>query len=80
MTPANIALATDLGILPTKAPSAGHKPVSARSKPAMSTPPIALLNPIPDKDDPAIRAAPGVHHTIDSGILNFQLNTIDKRP
>ena len=69
MTPANIALATDFGILDTSSPSLGHKPVSAKSKPVIRMPPITFAKPTPVSDAPANNAAPGVDQTTDSGIL-----------
>ena len=69
MTPANIALAIDLGILETKSPSFGHKPVSAKSKPVIRMPPITFAKPTPVRDAPVSNAAPGVDQTTDSGIL-----------
>ena len=69
MTPANIALATDFGILETNSPSFGQRPVSAKSKPVIKIPPMTLAKPTPVREEPARSAAPGVDHTTDSGIL-----------
>jgi hypothetical protein len=41
---------------------------------------MALLKPMPDSDDPARSAAPGVDQTIDSGILKRQLRIIESTP
>lgn len=80
ITPANIALAIDLGIDETNCPSFGHRPVIASSAPQSKTPPMALVKPIPVIADPASRAAPGVDQTTDSGILCRQLRKIESKP
>jgi hypothetical protein len=41
---------------------------------------MALLKPIPETDEPARRAAPGVDQTIEIGILNRQLRTMERDP
>ncbi len=75
-----MALAIDFGIAETSSPSFGHKPVRARSKPQIRIPPIALLKPIPETDEPARSAAPGVDQTIEIGILKRQLRTMERDP
>ena len=80
ITPANIALAIDLGIAETSSPNLGHRPVNAKSTPQTKMPPMALLKPISVTDEPASKAAPGVDQTTDSGILNRQLRRMDSEP
>ena len=80
ITPTNIALAIDLGIAETNSPSFGQRPVKARRSPQTNTPPMALVKPIPVTEDPASRAAPGVDHTTDSGILKRQLSKMERVP
>jgi hypothetical protein len=80
MTPASIADAMDLGIEETNSPSFGHSPVNASNRPQTRIPPIALLKPMPETDELARRAAPGVDQTTDKGILNFQLSKMERTP
>jgi hypothetical protein len=80
ITPANIALAIDLGIAETTSPSFGHRPVSANNRPQSKMPPMALLKPMPLSEEPASRAAPGVDQTTDSGILKRQLSSMESAP
>lgn len=80
ITPANIALAIDFGIADTISPSFGHNPVSTSKTPQTRMPPITLLKPIPETDEPARSAAPGVDQTIEIGILKRQLKTMESSP
>ena len=75
-----MALAIDLGIEETNFPSLGHRPVRARSKPQTRIPPITFSNPMPETEEPARSAAPGVDQTTDRGILNRQLSKMERTP
>jgi hypothetical protein len=69
MTPASIALAMAGGIELTSRPSCGQKAVSESNNPHTKNAPTAVSNFKPRADAEASRAAPGVDHTIEIGIL-----------
>ncbi len=80
ITPANMALAIGFGIENTSRASAGQSPVRATSSATKEKAPTTSENLKPRPPEAIISAAPGVDHTMLSGILNRHDKTIERVP